>query len=237
MPKEGKWRNHTTRFGAYVASMMDDMGVSVSGVCDLLGIRYETFTHIMTSPHTSFYLPWIFKLSDLLGTSADKLLFLLYDDQAISSNLTEEEKRMQVKLLLTFDLFYRLDESDQEIFMFTLSSFVKRRGEKVLSEGQQEFLNKLRVHPPHGSGAGKHMPERIQKELDAGDATPSPSASPRKSSSPAVRPENIKSDTCPKCGGTTWKPDGWPLRGGIRVRRYKCADCGKQVVDPPAVAV
>src|ERR1700720_2089079 len=96
--KHGKWRDNTTRLGEYIKKSMDSCGIEVSGVCKMLGIRFEQFSNLVTSRNQSFYLPWVFRLANIPGISSIKLLMILYGDQAIATDLTEDEKRIHTQL-------------------------------------------------------------------------------------------------------------------------------------------
>lgn len=218
--KHGKWRDNTTRLGEYIKRAMDSTGLEVSGVCRMLGIRFEQFSNLMTSRNQSMYLPWIFRLSNIPGISTIKLLMILYGDQAIAADLTEDEIRMHSQLIALFDRFYHLQDSDQDLAVKMIEDLLRNRGGKILSMEQQDFINKLRISPSYKSGAGaKDMEKRIKENVPIAGGTAY--GTPVLEEAPS---------TCSKCGNTTFYRDGHVRRHGHDVQRYKCKTCHQQVI-------
>jgi predicted RNA-binding Zn-ribbon protein involved in translation (DUF1610 family) len=225
MAKRGKWRENTTRLGKYIQHAMDASGIEVNGVCRTLGIRFEQFANLMTSRNQSIYVPWIFRLATIPGISAIKLLMILYGDQAIAADLTEDEIRMYSQLLLLFDRFYHLQDQDQDLAVKMVEELLRNRGGRILSMQQQGVIEKLRISPSYKSGAGvRQMEERIKENVPIAGGTAY--GTPILEEAPS---------TCSKCGGTTFYRDGHVRRHGRGVQRYKCKTCHQQVIADPAL--
>jgi hypothetical protein len=199
---------------------MDNTGLEVGGVCRMLGIRFEQFTNLVTSRNQSFYLPWIFRLATIPGITSIKLLLILYGDQAIATDLTEDEQRMHMQLITLFDRFYHLQEQDQDLAVKMMEDLLRNRGGRILSMAQQDFIDKLRISPSYKSGAGaKNMENRI-KEYE-------PSSSGIEDGSDLLEgPPKV----CPNCDGTSFSHDGRVMRKRRYTQRYKCKQCGNQVL-------
>lgn len=154
-----------TRFGRRIYEEMDRKHISLGTITSELGVWPDHWRRMVyrSNKNTSIYLPMVFKLSRMLDISAIELLLLVYQDQVVTTGLTETELKLYAQLLTVFDCLYRLRTEDQDLAVSQLENLLQSRGGGEMPEEQERFLDKLRMHPIHEAGNGKLLEERMKK--------------------------------------------------------------------------